>query len=61
MMERKKSGSSRGKKCGSGGDGGRDRGRVGKKMEETIWRIFVEDLLARSVFWAAASRRLARH
>jgi hypothetical protein len=61
MMERKKSGSSRGTKCGGGGDGGRDCGRVGKKMEEKRGRRFAEDLLARSVFWAAASRRLARH
>jgi hypothetical protein len=64
MMERKKSGSSRGTKCGSGGgggDGGRDCGRVGKNMEERRGRRFAEDLLARSVFWAAASRRVARH
>jgi hypothetical protein len=61
-MERKKSGSSRGTKCGGGsGDGGRDCGRVGKKMEERRGRRFAKDLLARSVFWAAASRRLARH
>jgi hypothetical protein len=39
-------------KCGggNGGDGGRDCGRMGKKMEETRGRSFAEDLLARSVF-----------
>jgi hypothetical protein len=63
MMERKKSGSSRGTKCGGsgGGDGGRDHGRVGMMMEETRGRRFAEDLFGRSVFWAATSRRLARH
>jgi hypothetical protein len=50
IMERKKSGISRGMKCGDGGDGGRDFGRVGKKMEERRRRRFAEDLLARSVF-----------
>jgi hypothetical protein len=62
MMECKKSGSSRKMKCGgNGGDGGHDCGRVGKKMVERSGRRFAEDLLARSVFWAATSRMLARH
>jgi hypothetical protein len=51
MMECKKSGSSRRTKCGGdGGDGGRDCGRVGKKMVERSRRRFAEDFLARSVF-----------
>jgi hypothetical protein len=62
MMERKKRGSSRGTKCGGGGgDGGHDCGRVGKKMEERRGMRVAEDLLAPSVFCAAASRRLATH
>jgi hypothetical protein len=50
MIKSKKSGSSRGTKCSDDGrDGGRDCGRVRKKMEETRGTRFVEDLLTRLV------------